>query len=552
MSLGARRPVKGWARRVSRIMYQLLRPLRNYSSALVFVSLILIWLMFSQFGRVPALLLGATLVIYAMCHIIGRLQSGYREQAIAASLVIAFYACSALTSVKPENITSVPAATEPPGFYPGLTESLLKGELTLPVKPGEGLLKAANPYQPGRNYPYVWDASYYQGKYYIYFGITPVLTLFLPFRVLAQRPLPTHFALLTFLVAGFIGSLFVLERARRKCGILRPAVPIQVLTVFVLGLGNVGPLMLRRPSVYEVAISSAYCFSMWGFYCLIGYFQNLSLRRALLASLFLGLAVGSRPTYGVTSGLIMIAAMTTVWLCWKVDGWGMALRVFVLVAPMATVALVLGLYNKLRFDSWTEFGLRYQLDHLDMYNMKLNVTNALHGAAFYLFSTPIYSQHFPGIRTNLNTHPFQLGNHVGLNEDVLGVLGAFPVTCFIVLIPFVAWYRRSRWTLLLATSLVGLAGFMVFAVSNVGISARYEQDFLPSFLLASTLAFYGTRRRGNGVFHGIAQALWVPAACFSILVGMLAPISDYQNNSLESYHPSTYRVLRQLLWSEGK
>jgi hypothetical protein len=533
-------------------MFQLLRPLRNSTVALTFVSLIVIWLNFAQFGRVPMVLLVAGLAIYGASNGIRRLQPGYREQAITASLVIVFYACSALTSVKPEDLTSVHGVTHLSGFYQGLTENLLKGELTIPVKPEEGLLKAANPYAPGRNYPFVWDASYFQGKYYIYFGLTPVITLFLPFRVLTQHSLPNHFALLAFLVAGFIGSLFALDRARRKCGIQRPSIPIQILTVLVLGFASVSPLVLRRPAVYEVAISSAYCFSMWGLYCWIGYFERRSLRFALLTSLFLGLAVGSRPTYGVTVGLLVIAALTTIWLRWRFDGWSVVKRILPLFAPLGSIAFVLGLYNKLRFGSWTEFGLRYQLDHIDMYNMKVNVTNALHGAAYYLFSTPLYSQRFPGIRANLSTHPFHLGHHVGIHEDVLGVFGALPVTCFVVLIPFVAWYRRSRWLFLLGMGLVGFAGFMVFAVSNIGVSARYELDALPSLLLASTLVFYATDQRATRVFHWIAQTLWVPAACFSILVGMVASISDFQNNSLETHHPATYRVLRQLLWPEGK
>lgn len=516
------------------------------------ISLITMWLSCSQFGRVPVLLLVAGFAIYAAGYLVRRLPPGYREQAVAAALVIAFYACSAMTSVKPDEVTSVGDATQLTGFYQGLTENLLKGQLTLPAQPDKGLLSAANPYAPGRSYPFVWDASYYKGKYYIYFGLTPVMTLFLPFRLLTHRSLPNHFALLAFLAAGFIGSVFALDRARRKCGIERPSVPVQVLTVLLLGFASMGPLVLRRPAVYEVAISSAYCFSMWGLYCLIGYFERRSLVSALLASLLLGLAVGSRPTYGVTAGLLCIATATTVRFYWKFEGLASVRRAIPLWAPFGSIVLALGLYNKLRFDHWTEFGLRYQLDHLDMYNMKVNLANALHGAAYYLFSTPIYSQHFPGIRANLSSHPFHLGRHVGIHEDVLGVFGTVPVLWFIVLIPAVAWYRRSRWLLFLTAGLVGFAGFMVFAVSNIGISARYELDFLPSMLLASTLVFYAVSRPGARRLQVLVELIWVPAACFSVIVGIMASVSDFQNASLETHHPSTYRVMRQLLWPEGK
>ncbi|HEY5957495.1 MAG TPA: hypothetical protein VIV60_13105 [Polyangiaceae bacterium] len=533
-------------------MIPFLRPLRNLTVSILVITLIAMWLTQAHFGRVPVLMLVAGLALYATCYLIRWLQPGYREQAIAAAVVISFYFCSAITSVKPEEVTTVPDATHLTGFYQGLTESLLKGQLTLPVKPEQGLINAANPYAPGRNYPFVWDASYYQGKYYIYFGLTPVMTLFLPFRVLTQRSLPNPFALLIFLVAGFIGSLFALDRARRRCGIKRPTVPIQVLTVLLLGFASMSPLVLRRPAIYEVAISSAYCFSMWGLYSLIRYFERQSSGSAFLASLFFALTVGSRPTYGVLAGLLAIATAVLIHSRWKLDGWAVVYRMAPLWAPIGSMVFLIGLYNKLRFDDWTEFGLRYQLDHLDMYNMKVNVANALRGAAYYLFSTPLYSPHFPGIHGNLTTHPFSLGRHPGIHEDVIGVFGAIPVTCFVALGPLVAWYRKSRWLFLITAGLTGFAGFMVFAVSNIGVSARYELDFVPSLLLASTLAFYGLCSHGNRVLRAAAEILWVPAACFSITVGIMASVSDFQNSSLQTHYPSTYRVMRQLLWPEGK
>ena len=39
---------------------------------------------------------------------------------------------------------------------------------------------------------YRWDTAFYQGKYYCYFGIVPVLLFYLPFNVvpLIQNPIP--------------------------------------------------------------------------------------------------------------------------------------------------------------------------------------------------------------------------------------------------------------------------------------------------------------------------------------------------------------------------
>jgi len=530
-------------------------PFRRLPSVTVVIgilTLIAIRLICPFFGRLPMLTLAAGLLAYAIVWLLRRLQSSDREQGIAALFVIAFYTCSALTSVKPEAVTSAGIPSDHTGFYPALAESFLQLKLTLPVEPDPRLLAAANPYLPDRDYPFVWDAAFYNGRYYVYHGITPILTLFLPFRIVTQRSLPIQFGLLVFLAAGFVGSVCVLERARKACGFREPITTIRVLSVLLLGFASLCPLVLRRPSVYEVAIGSAYCFSMWGAYFLIPQFQRRGRAGALLASLCFGLSVGSRPTFGLTGGLLLLAFALQIRAQWKSERWASVYRSFPLLAPFALSLFVLGLYNKLRFDSWTEFGVRYQLDHLDMYNMKASVANMFRGAAYYLFSTPGYSTHFPGVRAGQPSQPFGLAPHAGLHEDVLGVFGAIPICCFIALAPFVAWYRKCRSLLAFTALLVGFAGTMILAVSNVGVSARYQLDFVPALLLASILVFYGLCDRKPLWLWGVAQFLWVPAACFSIAVGVLSSVANLQNDSLKKYHPSTYQMMRTLIWPEGK
>src|SRR5207248_6297600 len=47
----------------------------------------------------------------------------------------------------------------------------------------QALLALADPYDPAQNAPYrLHDASLYHGRYYLYFGPTPVALLYLPLR----------------------------------------------------------------------------------------------------------------------------------------------------------------------------------------------------------------------------------------------------------------------------------------------------------------------------------------------------------------------------------
>ena len=53
-------------------------------------------------------------------------------------------------------------------------------------------LQLENPYDAlnrdsdliNRDEDYLWDAAYYNGKFYVYFGILPVLVIFLPFYLI--------------------------------------------------------------------------------------------------------------------------------------------------------------------------------------------------------------------------------------------------------------------------------------------------------------------------------------------------------------------------------
>src|SRR5580698_3740741 len=86
--------------------------------------------------------------------------------------------------------------------YEYLVDGFLAGHTSLSVKPDPALLALADPYSPSQNGPWrLWDASLYQGRFYLYFGPTPVLLL-LPWRFLTGHHLPERLAVAAFAVLG--------------------------------------------------------------------------------------------------------------------------------------------------------------------------------------------------------------------------------------------------------------------------------------------------------------------------------------------------------------
>ena len=97
--------------------------------------------------------------------------------------------------------------------YKELADVLLSGNVKLPDEPSEGLLNAENPYDTialqAEGIDYKADYAFYNGSYYIYFGIVPELLLYLPVHALTGKDLPNHYAVFAF-YALFAVGIFLL------------------------------------------------------------------------------------------------------------------------------------------------------------------------------------------------------------------------------------------------------------------------------------------------------------------------------------------------------
>ena len=88
--------------------------------------------------------------------------------------------------------------------------ALSNGKIFLEENPSERLTELENPYdatQRNSNYlqrgsDYIWDASYYKGKYYSYFGILPALILLVPFHLITGKYMIMSIAILIFSIRG--------------------------------------------------------------------------------------------------------------------------------------------------------------------------------------------------------------------------------------------------------------------------------------------------------------------------------------------------------------
>jgi len=427
-------------------------------------------------------------------------------------------------------------------YFNLLIDGWLDGQLHLKVEVPEALLKLADPYDPKQRPPglALHDASLYQGKYYVYFGVAPVVVLMLPWRVMTGADLPLFLAVPIFVYVGFLASLAIWLGIRRRY-FPHAGTGVTVACAFVLGVSSLGPVLLRRPEMWELPIGGGYAFVMLALWAI---FQSLhSPRRARwfgLAGLFLGLAIASRPPYLLASPFLLVPLLA--W--WREERrvpWRAAWSAFV---PLAAVGGLMALHNYLRFDHPLQFGQAYQLSF--DYESKMahfRPSYVPFNGWRYFFSMPQWSWYYPFISPAvLPPKPVGFSGH----DHVFGLVPNLPFVLLALAAPFAVWRRKDAKRSALAVWLM-TAGVLVLIMASVlcsffGSLARYMMDFTPTLMLLAGVgllvvteaagAWSGWRRRA---LHATWTALLVYSVAFGALYSLQLDLLLYERNPALHY-----------------
>jgi hypothetical protein len=254
-------------------------------------------------------------------------------------------------------------------IYHSLTDAFLEGRLSLDKEVTPELLNNPRPYDPAeriqRNTFYAWDAAYYDGKYYCYFGVVPVLLIFLPFKWITGQHLPTFMGVFVFsALTCVLLALLWQEMVRRF--MQRMPFFFHLLGALTLILCAGVALLCRRTLTYEVVVAATLMFSMLGFLLLLKLYQDsrISCGKVFGGAFALALAVGCRPTAVFLSLLVPVF----LWHMFKMLPGGKTDKIkylgkiaLCILIPYTAVALPLMWYNEARFGSVVDFGADYQL-----------------------------------------------------------------------------------------------------------------------------------------------------------------------------------------------
>lgn len=353
-------------------------------------------------------------------------------------------------------------------YYNRLVHGILKGHLYLDTPVEARLLALPNAYDftQRQSIPHLHDASLFHGRYYIYFGVTPLALLLLPFTWLTGHDLPIGYAVWLFVAAGYALALVLFVRIQRR---RFPGAGRAARGVCLLGLafGGAQLTLLARHSLYELPIASGSACFLAALVCLE---RALDAPRgrgwSAAAGLCLGLAVGCRPFYllGALLFLLPFLYREPHRFGWRELGWA--------AFACACVGAGLAAYNAARFGSPFEFGQRYQLsDAIEANEQHFAWRYLPYNLRVYLFAPLQWGRYFPYVH-GAALPPFPRG--FGGAEWSYGVIPNLPFSLFAPIGLAISW-RRLRLALVAASALLWF-GLMCAFFGSVG---RYLGDFMP-------------------------------------------------------------------------
>jgi hypothetical protein len=402
--------------------------------------------------------------------------------------------------------------------YEYLVDGFLSGHLYLSPGPAKELLALPDPYDPQQNLPYrLWDASLYQGRYYLYYGPTPAVLLMLPWKVVTGHHLPQRLATGIFAVAGLGALALLLAGVRRR---LFPAASPVLLSALVVLAAHLTwlPVILRRPAFWELPIVTAAALFWWSLYFLWRYHESGGRRAwAWAAGVALALLPGARPTYLFAAGLVAVLFALPYA---RAQPWTAYLRRLLPVG----IPLLLGIggllaYNGARFGAPLEFGQSYQLWGMEERTV-LHFSTAYFpfNAWCYLFSLPDVSPYFPFVHPSWTVAELPAGYIA--TEEVFGLLFALPAQVLAAAALLRCWQTRrddsGRSLRLLIVAAAGaslMAGAVLFCFA--GACSRYVGELLAGWTVVTGIGGLvvfspdgGLRRPGVARLLGIVAAVW--------------------------------------------
>ena len=380
--------------------------------------------------------------------------------------------------------------------YNQLADAFLDGRLYLAKEPPEFLANMENPYDYYHRtqqaavlgQTYYWDAAYFGGHYYVYFGVLPVLIFYLPFKALTGLDLPNRAVIQICLALFAIGAFLLIEKIIKK--FFNPSkIPylayVMLCLIFVNASGAV--FIAKRPDFYSIPIIMSLALVAFGLYfwlCSTDSKEKVRPLPAFVGSLCMALVAACRPQFLLASVLAIILFWSAVFKERTLFSKKSIKSTVAICLPYVIIAAGVMWYNYSRFGSPFDFGQNYNLTTNDMTGRGIRFERV--GLAFftYFLQLPNVTATFPFIESvKINT------NYLGttITEPMFGgIFATIPLLWILVRLPSISQKLKKSKLFYMVLTLLGMSVFIgLFDAQGAGLLQRYVADYAYLAILAA-------------------------------------------------------------------
>lgn len=419
--------------------------------------------------------------------------------------------------------------------YQELARSLKAGTVELieqPVDPK--ILDAPNPYDTVALYvdgiEYSMDYTYFNGKYYAYFGIVPEIMCYYPWLMITGKNLQNYQMMMILSVVFTFSMFWLVDELVRKYSKSLPYFFYILLSV-VTSLSANFVYLISRPDIYNIPIMFAIMFSAFGFAAIL---HSLGADKKAakcvciaLGAISLALVAGCRPQFLLLSGVAII------WLMFE-DGFKNR-KIFtkdtiaetaLFIVPYVLVAILVCWYNYARFGNIFDFGATYSLTTNDMNNRGFNMNRLLRSLYCYMLQPAVINTDYPFLNPS-----YSGGNYMGkfLYEYTYGGILVTNTILVSLWIAVVTGFKKINKSMKMLVGYLAVSAVVIgaFDANSAGVLYRYTCDFVLAFIVAATVLWICFLDKSQNVitYKWAAKAVYI-CAVLALIYSLLTFVAS--------------------------
>ena len=324
------------------------------------------------------------------------------------------------------------------------------------------------------------DTSYYKGKIYLYFGITPILLFHLPFNLITGMNLTDIFVIFILSCLTFVISLFLIKKITFST---LQSSHINILIVFLIGCCSFLPFFSIRKYIYELETITAVFLLLCAFITLYYYIRFTGVKKSFLVLILgalLSLCVGARPHYVLFIPVFFTSICIINYYQTK-NIKHITKQVILFLIPCVIIGMGLAIYNYLRFDSVFEFGWKYQLNALNQYDYHFSFKDFIIGLKNNFFLLPDIDKNT--VFSLTSAHEL----HRTGNDHITGIIWTCPIIISLLFVPnfMKKLYKKNIIDFFFVTTMIFVVFINVFVISFFGMAIRYIYEYLSLMIILS-------------------------------------------------------------------